>query len=302
MKAIDLTGQHFGTLFVISRAENNKHGQTMWNCVCEKCHETRLIAGSNLRNGHTRSCGNELCSGLAQNLTNQVFGKLRVIEYLKGGYWKCQCNCGKEIKVKTWDLTAGITSSCGSPLCGGKKPYEIIAGKQYNFWTVIGEAKNLHTDNKTYASCQCRCGVIRDVALISLESGTSKSCGCIKSHGEECISSYLSSHNITFQSQWNNNKKMRLSNGNPVFFDFAIFSTISAEHPVFCLEYHGEQHYFSKSKGWNTPEHLARTQERDSEKVALCQKANIPLEIISYQDFSCLENKIEELLVKYQLA
>ena len=53
---IDLTGQRFGRLVVISRAENNKHGDAMWNCVCD-CGNTIVTVGGALRRGHTSSCG-----------------------------------------------------------------------------------------------------------------------------------------------------------------------------------------------------------------------------------------------------
>lgn len=59
---IDLTGKIFGTLFVESRAKNNKYGQAMWNCVCQKCGRQRIVNGNNLRNGHTKSCQNKMCS------------------------------------------------------------------------------------------------------------------------------------------------------------------------------------------------------------------------------------------------
>ncbi len=57
MKLIDITGQTFGRLTVIRRAEKNTLGnQPQWECSCE-CGNTRIVVGGNLRNGHTTSCG-----------------------------------------------------------------------------------------------------------------------------------------------------------------------------------------------------------------------------------------------------
>jgi hypothetical protein len=53
---IDLSGQKFERLTVISRAENNEDGRAYWNCICD-CGVHVTIIGKELRNGHTRSCG-----------------------------------------------------------------------------------------------------------------------------------------------------------------------------------------------------------------------------------------------------
>lgn len=52
---IDLTGQKFGRLTVIERAEN-RGNQTMWFCRCE-CGNAKVIAGNALKGGATVSCG-----------------------------------------------------------------------------------------------------------------------------------------------------------------------------------------------------------------------------------------------------
>lgn len=55
-KLIDLTGQRFGRLTVVSRAENAKGGNVRWNCSCE-CGGNTTTNGSSIRSGHTTSCG-----------------------------------------------------------------------------------------------------------------------------------------------------------------------------------------------------------------------------------------------------
>lgn len=52
---IDLTGQTFGRITVVSRA-TNKGKQTMWNCVCG-CGKKVIAFGANLKTLHTQSCG-----------------------------------------------------------------------------------------------------------------------------------------------------------------------------------------------------------------------------------------------------
>lgn len=51
----DLSGQAFGRLSVINRADN-KGGQVQWNCLCQ-CGGSITVSGANLRSGNTASCG-----------------------------------------------------------------------------------------------------------------------------------------------------------------------------------------------------------------------------------------------------
>lgn len=60
---IDLTGQKFNHLTVIERNGSNKFGEAQWLCKCD-CGNPNLISvlSSNLRSGHTQSCGCERMS------------------------------------------------------------------------------------------------------------------------------------------------------------------------------------------------------------------------------------------------
>lgn len=55
-KIIDLTGQRFGRLLVVKRAESTPGGQATWLCRCDCGNETS-VAGYSLRCGKTKSCG-----------------------------------------------------------------------------------------------------------------------------------------------------------------------------------------------------------------------------------------------------
>ena len=57
---IDLTNQIFGHLIVIQRDGSDARGEAKWLCKCD-CGNPNLISvlGSNLRSGHTQSCGCE---------------------------------------------------------------------------------------------------------------------------------------------------------------------------------------------------------------------------------------------------
>lgn len=54
MKKMNLIGQRFGRLTVISEAP--KKSRFRWNCKCD-CGKLRIVMTCNLRSGHTTSCG-----------------------------------------------------------------------------------------------------------------------------------------------------------------------------------------------------------------------------------------------------
>lgn len=53
---IDITGQRFGKLTVIKRAESYRSRNAMWLCRCD-CGNEIIASGSNLRRGDRKSCG-----------------------------------------------------------------------------------------------------------------------------------------------------------------------------------------------------------------------------------------------------
>ncbi len=55
-KLIDLTGQRFGRLVVVARAENDSHNKARWCCRCD-CGKEIIARSNDLRSGNTQSCG-----------------------------------------------------------------------------------------------------------------------------------------------------------------------------------------------------------------------------------------------------
>ena len=115
-------GNRYGRLLVLERAENDSKGNAYWICRCD-CGNITKVRGTQLRY-KTRSCGclqkekiKQIGLNNFKNLTGKRFGKLEVLEesYRKGGYvfWKCKCDCGNIINVKSVYLLNGDTQSCG---------------------------------------------------------------------------------------------------------------------------------------------------------------------------------------------
>lgn len=56
-RVIDISGQKFGRLTVISHCGSNKEGKSLWLCKCDCDGKEVTVIGKELRNGHTQSCG-----------------------------------------------------------------------------------------------------------------------------------------------------------------------------------------------------------------------------------------------------
>ena len=56
MRTINLIGQVFGKLTVLSQAANSKFHSARWNCLCV-CGKTPTVDSHSLRRGSTKSCG-----------------------------------------------------------------------------------------------------------------------------------------------------------------------------------------------------------------------------------------------------
>ncbi len=186
-RLIDLMGKTFGRLTVVRRVENQK-GQTRWLCECS-CGNTKEVAGGNLRDGRTQSCGclaKELMRARSfHDLSGQTFGRLvvrRAAEYNKHSkaMWECICSCGIVRIVCAANLLNGNTKSCGclnrdliSERRGAK-----LEGKRFGRLIVVERRHNDSRDRRRWM-CRCDCDGQVVVDTSSLRNGNTKSCGCL---------------------------------------------------------------------------------------------------------------------------
>ena len=119
-ETLDLTGQTYGSLTVLSLSNERISGRRAWLCSC-RCGQTCLVSTHDLRSGHTRSCG---CSRSAGNtrrldLTGQTFGWLKALaptderDSRGSVLWRCRCRCGNACLCSEDALMRGKTVSCG---------------------------------------------------------------------------------------------------------------------------------------------------------------------------------------------
>lgn len=146
--------------------------------------------------------------GKYQDLTGQRFGKLKVVERTEdhispSGYkyimWRCQCDCGNFINVRTTDLKNNHTQSCGclhKEMLSKAKLIDLT-GQVYERLTVIKRVDDYISpsgDRKVQWLCKCKCGKEVIVTGNNLKNGNIKSCGC---YNRELLPKINSTHNAS---------------------------------------------------------------------------------------------------------
>lgn len=118
-----------------------------------------------------------------KDIRGQKFYSLTALEPIKKNgrtYYKCRCDCGKEIEVCYTNLIQEKTKSCGC-----KRGYytsisklQDISNQKFGRLTAI---KIDHREPpKTYWLCKCDCGNTKVADINQLTQGKIKSCGCLQ--------------------------------------------------------------------------------------------------------------------------
>lgn len=193
-KVIDLIGQKFGKLTVISQQGRRKTQQIVWDCICD-CGNSTRVSTTNLKNGHTRSCGcyqkERASQSNLKNIIGKRFGRL-IVNYQAGRtkhgqvIWHCTCDCGNEKDITSSCLLKGETRSCG---CYKKEIISQIksinlTGKKFGRLLVIKKSEKYHilpSGRKLVLwCCLCDCGNYCNILANSLKRGNTCSCGCLQ--------------------------------------------------------------------------------------------------------------------------
>lgn len=173
-------GYRVGLLTVDHATSEKRSGYTVWCCKCD-CGGEILLDTRYLQRGTVTDCGcwTKIKPG-TRDITGLRFGKLICLEQtnqrIRGDIaWRCKCDCGNEVLVPVKQLTGGYVKSCG---CLGHSPLKEFVGKRFGRLTVTdyaGKRAGMHR-----WKCICECGNETVVGQTLLQSGKTKSCGCIQ--------------------------------------------------------------------------------------------------------------------------
>lgn len=236
-----------------------------------------------------------------EDLTGKIFGKLTVLSKnnefgdSNHSYQDCQCECGKITTVRRDALIEGKTKSCGcnSYRMAGIKNMDDLTGEKFGKLTVINrDFERTDASKQAFWWCVCDCGEKISVGRGSLKSGATRSCGCLKSKGEEKISQILNDNKIphikgyTFDDLKGKKNKLK--------FDFAIFEL---DNLVCLIECQGEQHY-NPVDHFGGEKQFLRQQSYDNKKREYCKQHNLRLIEIPYWDFDKIDSEYLLNLIK----
>lgn len=174
-------GYTVGMLTVTAATGERKNGYTVWECTC-RCGGVIYLDTRRLQRKTVSDCG---CGTKTQpgqrDLSGQQFGRLRCIEPTDQRsscgdvIWRCVCECGKICTASSGQLVSGNKKSCG---CLAYPPRKELVGKEFGQLTVVeyaGKRGGMHR-----WKCRCSCGTETTVGQTLLESGKTRSCGCLK--------------------------------------------------------------------------------------------------------------------------
>lgn len=180
-----------------------------------------------------------------KDLTGKKFGMLLPVEWIRGGRWRCICDCGNETIVDTRNLISGHTSSCGCKRYDTKNVKDMVGYEDDNL-KVMSRANNI--GDIAAWRCVCKhCGREFTTKGSNIRFSYTQSCGCRHSRNEQKIAQLLSEHGIDFETQYTFSD-LRGVGGRPLRFDFAIFENGKLKRLV---EFHGKQHFGRPEGSWS---------------------------------------------------
>lgn len=246
--------------------------------------------------------GNEV--QLKSNAINEVgnrYGSIVVvapvrIKGISSVRWHCKCDCGNDGYFKGSELRSGKRTSCGAR-CNVIADMEI--GSIYWYLKILKRDNTpavQFSDQCVHWICECQlCGTIKSFSGKNLRDVTTKSCGCMKSYGEQLIAKALLELNIPYEKEYSFSDLLG-KNNNPYRFDFAIFNK-ETNKLQFLIEFNGVQHFKDTMLKWSDLEYR---QEIDQIKQDYCRDNGINrINFNSYGNHQ-FKGSYEEILTEIQ--
>ena len=218
-KKYDLIGKQFGKLLVLEKAYVNN--RIKWRCKCSCGNDTCYFCSDELNSGRKTMCGT--CGAKLSHIKHrksrigEKHGRLTIVDedYNYNGTGKkvfiCNCDCGKSNIIKSKSYIWNDNSSCG---CFTKESRAIKVGRNINnqrFGRLI-VLETFWDTSPLKIRCKCDCGNIVILNKNDVQSGHTKSCGCLQrdraseSHRVDSTG-YISSSGVKIIQPYKKNKK-----------------------------------------------------------------------------------------------
>lgn len=170
-----------------------------------------------------------------------------------------------------------------------------IAGQTAGDWTALYPTGRKSKNNTHYWMCVCPAGHTREILVTNF--GRHLCCmDCNhRSNGERKIADILDRNEIIYDYEKKFSDCINKETNRLMSFDFYL--------PDYkcCIEYDGEQHYFSannKTNNWFNNEETEKIKYRDRLKDEYCYQNNIKIIRIPYYDYDSIDDKYVLNLLK----
>lgn len=259
----DISGQRFGYLTVIKRAEDhvtlggNVHHKYLCRCDCGNHIEAQRAL---LVNGNIKSCGCKRDSMIAEakkkDLSGMKFGSLMVLKQIEDhispngerrSQFRCRCECGREINAVGHNLITGMRTRCDACTLKWNSERQIhdLTGQRFGKLVVLSRGNDYTVPStgkpRVRWHCRCDCGNEKDIDASSLVKGYTVSCGCMKqSKYEYWMDDILCQFGLNYRTQVKF-KDLTGTGEGLLSYDFGVYD--SEDQLIYLIECQGRQHY-----------------------------------------------------------
>jgi len=174
----NISNMKFGKLTALFRCNSNRKG-TRWCCLCS-CGNVVDVGLHDITSGLRTSCGCDAKRPSRIDLTGQRFGRLFVLEKVYHDnemFWRCLCDCGNYVEVRSQPLRNGHTKSCG---CLKREIEQSMIGRRFGRLLVIQKIGSSSNQADCDYLCLCDCGSTHIASYDGLLGGNTNSCGCLR--------------------------------------------------------------------------------------------------------------------------
>jgi hypothetical protein len=262
----------------IRRTGNANGCSVIAQCRCGKLIQNgKWIKWSYIKNCVTDTCGNCNNPIVGHKINNLTVVDVRENRLGIGCCVKAKCDCGNMFGGGKWISWGALINkkTCGQ--CNAP-----VIGKKYGSLTVLS-TYYINDCGKRMVECICDCGNKINIQWYRIVTKNTKSCGCVKSHGNKKIGNILRRNNISYVAEY---QIEDCKNILPLRFDFYL-----TDYNIL-IEYQGQQHYepvFGIKPFIISIKH-------DKIKRRYCKKHNIALYAIPYTYFDTLETIVLDIV------
>lgn len=86
---MDIVGKRFNSLKILEYVGRNKHDKKLFNCYCSECGRTKVLIGTQVKNGYKKECGCKSSENLSNSKKKHGMSNTRIYKKWKDIKKRC---------------------------------------------------------------------------------------------------------------------------------------------------------------------------------------------------------------------